>query len=133
MTPTAPILFYDGACGLCHRAVQWFLRHDRDRRLRFAPLQGSTYAAIDDPTKPTGLDTMVMLDADGLHVRSGAVLSALRAIGGPWGVLAAIGWWVPRPLRNAVYRFVARHRLGWFGVVDACTLPGGAADGRFLP
>lgn len=76
---------------------------------------------------------MVTLDEDGLHVRSGAVLRALRAIGGAWRIVAAMGWCVPRPLRDALYRHVARRRLGWFGAADACTVPGGTRDDRFLP
>jgi len=30
---------------------------------------------------------------------------------------------VPRPIRDAVYDWVARHRYGWFGKHDTCRLP----------
>src|SRR6188508_2010974 len=75
---TGPILFFDGDCGLCTRAVQWCLTHDHKHTLRFAPLQGSTYAAVTNAGKPTELNTLVLLDEDGLHVRSSG---ALRMIG----------------------------------------------------
>ncbi|HZH02738.1 MAG TPA: DCC1-like thiol-disulfide oxidoreductase family protein [Myxococcaceae bacterium] len=35
------ILFYDGGCGLCHRAVRFVLARDPAGRFRFAPLGGS--------------------------------------------------------------------------------------------
>ena len=130
--PAGPIVFYDGQCGLCDRSVRWILHHDRHQRLRFAPLQGTTYAALDAPSKPTDEGTIVLLDADGLHVRSEAVLRILRSIGGPWRALAVAGRLCPRPVRDAVYRWVARHRMQWFGAVDACEIPSEDERERFL-
>lgn len=124
------MLFYDGECGLCHRCVSWFQRHDRRQAISFAPLQGETYSNL-DAEKPNDVSTMVFVDARGLWIESNAVLAGLRAIGGGWRVLAAIGGLVPRFLRDAMYRFVARRRIGWFGPADACSLPGDAS--RFLP
>lgn len=40
------VLFYDGVCGLCDRAVRFLLARDRERVLLFAPLQGPTAAAV---------------------------------------------------------------------------------------
>ena len=129
MTPT---LFYDGTCGLCARCVRWTLRHDRRGVLRFAPLQGSTFAALDAAHKPRDVETMVLVDSAGLHLRSDAALSLLRHVGGIWGALAAIGRLVPRFIRDRVYRFVAERRLAWFGTADVCALPAAADRERFL-
>ena len=131
-TERPPVLFYDGECGLCHRCVAWFLRHDRGARLRFAPLQGDTYAGLDRP-RPADVSTMVLLDERGLWTESDAVLSALRAVGGGWRVFASMGRMLPRFLRDAAYRFIAKRRLGWFGPADACRLPGHGDETRFLP
>lgn len=129
----APILFYDGECGLCARSVQWCLDHDRRGVLRFAPLQGETYARLDRSDRPMDLGTVVLLDGDGLHVRGDAVLRLLKHVGGGWRVLGAIGRVVPRPVRDAAYDFVARRRLVWFGGADRCRLPIAAMRSRFLP
>ena len=40
------IVLFDGVCVFCERSVGWLLKHDRDRRLHFAPLQGATAAAL---------------------------------------------------------------------------------------
>jgi len=128
-----PILFYDGDCGLCDGSVRWCLRHDRDRVLRFAPLQGSTYAALTLPDRPSALETLVLVDAAGLHLRSDAVLRALGHIGGGWGAVAGVGRLVPRPIRDACYRFVARHRRRWFGGADQCRLPTILERSQLLP
>lgn len=129
----APILFYDGECGLCARSVQWCLDHDRRGVLRFAPLQGETYARLDVAGRPTDLDTVVLWDVDGLHVRGDAMLRVLRHVGGGWRFLGACGRVVPRFARDAAYDFVARRRLAWFGGADSCRLPAAATRTRFLP
>lgn len=127
-----PILFYDGECGLCARTVQWALAHDRRERLRFAPLQGATFAALPVAWKPTDLSTAVLLDADGLHVESAAILRLFVHLGGPWALLGRLGRLVPDFVRDPAYRFVARrrHALGRTG--DHCRLPAAADRRRFL-
>jgi predicted DCC family thiol-disulfide oxidoreductase YuxK len=128
-----PILFYDGQCGLCARSVRWCLRHERRGSLRFAPLQGSTYAALARPDRLRELESMVLLDADGLHLQSEAALRLLELAGGGWSCLARIGRALPRPLREGAYRWVARHRRAWFGTAESCPLPGARDSQRFLP
>lgn len=134
MHDNAPILFFDGDCGLCTRAVQWCLRHDHKKVLRFAPLQGSTYAAVTSENKPVELNTLVLLDDLGLHVRSSGALRMIRHLGGVRAVLAALGYWlVPRVLRDWVYHFIAKRRLAWFGPASQCAIPTNEDRERFLP
>ncbi|GMU36843.1 MAG: DUF393 domain-containing protein [Phycisphaerae bacterium] len=128
-----PVLYFDGECGLCSRSVRWCLRHERRPMLRFAPLQGATYAAVDLPGKPAGVETLVLVDAAGLHMKSEAVLRMLRYVGGPWTAAERIGRLIPRFVRDAVYQFVAARRYRWFGRAAVCAAPGGAASARFLP
>lgn len=130
--PDRPILFYDGECGLCARAVGWTLARDRRGVMRFAPLQGETYARLTLAGKPADLGTVVLHDADGLHLRSEAVLRLLGHLGGVWRVCAALGRWLPRPLRDGAYAVVARKRMAWFGRVDRCRVPPPAQRDRFL-
>ena len=131
--PALPIFFYDGECGLCTTSVQWALRHDRRNTLRFAPLQGRTFAELNAPNKPATLDTMALLDAEGLHLRSTGALKMLQHLGGPWTTLARIMLRVPRPIRDPMYNAVARRRLAWFGTADKCRAPTPAERARFLP
>lgn len=128
----APILFYDGECGLCARSVQWCLEHERAGVLRFAPLQGATYAALALEAKPTGLDTLVLLDEGRLWVRGDAVLRLLARCGAGWRLLAICARIVPRCVRDACYRFVAGRRHAWFGAADRCRLPTSRESARFL-
>lgn len=127
------VVFYDGECGLCEQCVAWCLNRDRHRRLRFAPLQGKTFASLEASEKPTDLSTMVVWDARGLHQESDATLAMLDGIGGPWRAVALMGRALPRALRNVAYRFVARRRYRWFGSGDACRVPRDQEAACFLP
>lgn len=128
-----PIVFYDGACGLCAGLVQWTLRRDTRQVLRFAPLQGTTYRSVETATSPRDPETMVLLDASGLHRRSNAALRLLRHLGGAWGILGAAGMIVPRPIRDWCYNFIAARRTGWFSPADRCAVPSHQHSDRFLP
>jgi predicted DCC family thiol-disulfide oxidoreductase YuxK len=39
---------------------------------------------------------------------------------------------VPRPLRDLVYRWIARNRYRWFGKKETCRLPNAEERARFL-
>ena len=131
--PTHPILFYDGECGLCDRSVRWIMARDRAHRFRFAPLQGKTYAALEREDKPGDLSTIVALIGVDLLIRSDAALALGRELGGPWKVLAHVASVVPRPLRDACYRLIARHRKRFFGGSEACRLPSADEREQLLP
>jgi predicted DCC family thiol-disulfide oxidoreductase YuxK len=117
----AEILFYDGHCALCHRAVKFVLRHDRSgKAFRFAPLQGATFQSrVPAGARPGLPDSIVVLTEDGaLLVRSNAFLHILRRLGGGWRILAGLLAVIPRPLRDVIYRFIARIRYRVFGTRD---------------
>lgn len=128
-----PILLYDGACGFCAGSVQFVLRHERTRVLRFAPLDGAIAREVRTAWPDAcAEDTMMLLDGSGSRprLRSDAALGVAALMGGPWR-LAAIARVVPRRLRDAVYDFVARHRHRLAGA-QACLVPPAEAAHRFL-
>ena len=137
--PTA-LLLYDGSCGFCAESVQFVLRHDRRRQtLRFASLQGA--AGSDVRARHPELDAVDSViwyehDADSgrdlLLVRSSAVLRVLRYLGGVWRLLAWLSALVPRPVRDGVYDFVARHRHALVRGAPVCVIPSADQRGRFV-
>ena len=64
-------------------------------------------------------------------IRSAAGLRIAHYMGGVWR-LAALAWIVPRPLRDAAYDFIARHRHRLVGGREQCYVPSAAVRGRFL-
>ena len=127
------VIYYDGLCGLCDRAVQFVLPRDRQGRYHFAPLQGTTaQSRFPDQTDLADSSTFILDDEGTVRVRSDAALAVLTGLGGIWRA-AAILRVVPRPIRDAVYNWVARHRRQWFGRLDECRVPSVHERERFLP
>ncbi|MEQ1516261.1 MAG: DCC1-like thiol-disulfide oxidoreductase family protein [Usitatibacteraceae bacterium] len=60
-----------------------------------------------------------------------ASLRIAHGLGWPWR-LAWVFWVVPAPLRDAVYRLVARNRYRWFGNSETCMIPPRDYAARFL-
>jgi len=117
-------VFYDGTCGLCHRAVQFLLRRDPDGQLfRYAPLQGTTASEVlgDLDRLP---DSMVIQCEDGARLWKGrAALRIGSALGGLWWLLATIGRLLPTPVLDRMYDAIAARRYRWFGKrEDHCPL-----------
>lgn len=115
-TARRSMVFYDGACGLCHRTVRFAIARDRDgRHFRFAALGSEAFRRLVPEALRAGLpDSIVVLTADGtLLARSAAVIHILERIGGPWRLLGSMLELVPRGIRDAGYDGVAhaRHRL----------------------
>ena len=134
-----PIVFYDGVCGLCNALVQFLLKRDRHARLRFASLQSDFAAKVlhRHGIDPKDLDTLhVVIDyerpEERVLNRSDAVLRAGRELGGAWPLFATVARVIPRPLRDLVYRFIARNRYRVFGKSETCMLPDPSQQHRFL-
>ena len=125
------ILFFDGYCNLCNSSVDWFLRHDKKAVFKFASLQ--SLAARDHlPDAAISDLASVVLKMDGqLYTESSAILRALGKLGWPWKLLKVF-LIVPAPIRNAIYRLIARNRYQLFGRRDTYRLPSPTEKERFL-
>jgi predicted DCC family thiol-disulfide oxidoreductase YuxK len=131
------MLFYDGHCGLCHRAVKYVLKHDpAGNAFRFAPLQGETFESKVPASQRTGLpDSVVVLTSDGrLLIRSDAFIHILRRLGGTQAVFAGVLAVIPRQVRDLAYDLIARIRYKVFGRRDdVCPLVSPELRKRFDP
>jgi predicted DCC family thiol-disulfide oxidoreductase YuxK len=134
-TKAAEMIFYDGRCGLCHRAVRFILAEDRrGEAFRFAPLGGEVfYAAAPEGRRAALPDSLVVLTAEGeLLTRSSAVLYVMRRLGGMWRTVALFGRLIPVAWRDGVYDAVARMRYRLFRKPEsACPLLPGHLRSRF--
>lgn len=124
-------LFYDGACGFCRGWMRFVARQDAGGGIRFAPLGGETFARLVPADRAAELlDTLVVLTPEGrVLVRSEAILHLLEVLGGRWRRAGRLLVRVPRPLRDGIYRLVARLRRR----TAACPVPLRGGDGRFEP
>jgi predicted DCC family thiol-disulfide oxidoreductase YuxK len=118
--------------------VQFILRHERQHLLRFAALESEMGRQIRARhPELASADTMIWVDHPGaaserVHARSAAAMRIGRYMGGIWSIAATLGTILPRPIRDAAYDFVARHRHRLLHASAQCYLPPVSARGRFL-
>lgn len=140
------VLLFDGTCNFCDGAVHFVIDHERGGSdLKFAALQsegaekllldamGEERArAIRSGTDGSGdPDSVVFIEDGKAYTHSAAALRVARHLRAPWRWLRVF-WIVPRPVRDAVYRWFARNRYRWFGKTDACRVPTPELKARFL-
>jgi predicted DCC family thiol-disulfide oxidoreductase YuxK len=133
---TPAVIFYDGACGLCHRAMRFILAEDRGGVLQLAPLQSATFERLVPPDLRDGLpDSIVVRARDGeLFVRSLGAIEVGTALGGLWRAAATLGMLLPTEWADWVYDTVAGNRRRLFPPPDAtCPLVPPRLRGRFVP
>ena len=119
------VLVMDGACALCSWGARTIARHDHDDVFRIATVQSKTGRTLLerhglDPEDP---ESWLLVDGEAALTGSDAIIRAGCHLSGIWGALARLGAFMPRVLREPLYRFVARNRIAWFGRADLCSLP----------
>lgn len=117
--PGDSLLLFDAGCPFCRRSVRWLLAHERaDSRIRIVGLKSAVSRRLGEHFEIDFASTdSIWFIVDGqLSRNSSAAWRLATRLRGAWRGLSALRW-VPRPLRDAAYRFVGdhRHRLAWLG------------------
>ncbi len=126
------IVFFDGICGLCDAFVRFVIKRDKERKFLFTPLQGETAKTMlpDEPLEE--LSSVVLLEGEQRYRKSDAAIRILAELGGAWSIVEFLRY-IPRIIRDNVYRFIAQMRYRFFGRKEACTLPSTDDKSRYLP
>ncbi|ASA19548.1 thiol-disulfide oxidoreductase DCC family protein [Paenibacillus donghaensis] len=127
------VVLIDGVCHLCQGVVRFIIPRDPEARFLFASLQSEAVQALlpADGLTSGPLSTVVLLENGVQYTQSAAVLRIARRLRFPWP-LAYLFIAVPRIVRDALYRYVARNRYRWFGKDEQCMLPTPEVRDRFL-
>lgn len=121
---TNGVVLFDGTCAFCERSVRFMARRDPAGYLRFGASQsesGARMLATHGLTREM-TRSIVFIENGRVHLRSDATLRIAKHLTRPWRWAGAL-LWIPRPLRDGVYRMVAaiRHRIA--GRSNACEIP----------
>jgi predicted DCC family thiol-disulfide oxidoreductase YuxK len=132
-TTASPVILFDGVCTLCSWSVQFVVRNDGRARFRFGSMQSEAGQAL---LSKHGLpvdtfDSLVLIEGEHVYQRSDAALRICTGLRAPWRWFGCLRV-VPRPVRDAAYDLVARHRYRWFGRTESCLVPTGELEERFL-
>lgn len=117
------ILFLDGDCGLCHRLATFIDRRlARGQKLAYRPILSDDAQRIiaTFPEPMRSADSVYLVRNGKPYMRSAAGLRALLYMRWHWKMWYPVLWLVPLPLRNLVYRFIARYRHRIFKPPTQC-------------
>jgi len=125
------ILFFDGVCTLCNSFVDTLMRLDKNKKLRYASLQGNTAKKLLPKDMTTNINSLVLIHQGELKTRSSASLTTFKVLGGVYS-LAYIFILVPKFIRDWVYKLIAKNRYKWFGKQETCRVPTPSERERLL-
>ena len=128
-----PIILFDGVCNFCNAAVNFVIKKDKNKHIKFAPLQSDAGIQL---IKQYGLPANVMgsflfIENGKMYNKSTAAFKVCRHLKGLWPLCYGF-MIVPAFIRNAVYDWIAKNRYEWFGKRQACMIPTPEVRARFL-
>lgn len=124
MQPDTHIVVFDGICNLCSAVVDFISARDSRNVFTFVPMQAPRGRQLLEAhgVSIDQVDTFLLICDGGALVRSDAAIAIAAELRRPWNLLTVLRF-VPRPVRDWVYSFVASNRYRWFGKRDTCKLP----------
>jgi predicted DCC family thiol-disulfide oxidoreductase YuxK len=129
-----PVVVFDTNCVLCSGMVAFILAHEQDDALHFVgawSAEGLGLAARYHFSEADLNDTFLVVRDDTAFAKSDAGMVILSHLRAPWCWLTALRV-VPRPVRDAVYSFIAHHRYRWFGRSENCVVVPASQKHRFI-
>jgi predicted DCC family thiol-disulfide oxidoreductase YuxK len=127
------IVFFDGICILCNRSVDFILKRDRKKRIKFASLQSGFANDFlhKHQYEMAGKDSIIFFENGKIYSKSSAVIKIAGYLGFPW-FLARSLYVIPLRLRDTIYDYIARNRYRWFGRRETCRMPDKETEGRII-
>lgn len=123
MNTSKDIIIFDGECNLCNGVVGWLLKFAPKQLFSFVPFQSNEGQAY---LKKHGfplqqLETVILIDDQGVHTHSDGFLRVVSKIP-KWQRVAALLAFIPRLIRDYIYRTASKNRVKWFGTSSTCTI-----------
>lgn len=123
-----PVAVMDGTCAICTVGARWLHRFDTSGEIRICPIQtdlGRRILAHYD-VSPDDPETWIFIDGGQAYFDFDATIRIGERSGG-WGRVLSVFRVFPQPVRDWLYRRLARNRYRLFGRADICAVP----DARF--
>ena len=133
MLPDQPVILFDGVCNFCNYWVNFAIKRDKKKKLRFAPLQGEAAKKLltHFGLNTTSLSSVILIDNGKAYTQSSAAFRICKNLDGGWKLVYGL-MVIPKFIRDFFYNIIARNRYRWFGKRDECMVPTPEMKERFL-
>ena len=118
------VLLLDGYCGLCNRLVIFMNKNlDSKKKIKFQSIEssGSQKLIHSFPKIQQNMDTVYLYMNGKSYTMSSAAIRCLLFLKWYWKIWFPIVWIVPLPLRNFVYKIIAKYRYRIFSKPEVCS------------
>ncbi len=118
------VLLLDGDCGLCHRLAMFMDKNlGSIKKIKFQPIESSSSQELIQsfPKKQQNMDTVYLYMNGKSYTRSSAAIRCLLFLKWYWKIWFPFVWIVPLPLRNFVYKVIAKYRHRIFSKPEVCS------------
>ena len=128
-----PIVFFDGVCNFCVYWVNFSIKRDRRKKLRFAPMQGETAKNLFPQygLLVSAQESVVLIEGGKTYRDSSAALRIAKHLSGGWKLFYGLII-IPKFIRDAVYQWIGKNRYKWYGMKNECMVPTDDLRERFL-
>ena len=129
----SPLVLFDGVCNFCNYWIRFIIKRDKKATLKFTSLQGETAKSIlpEYSTNPEILSSVILIENGKAYTESSAAIRICKHLDSGWKLLYGLII-IPKFIRDAVYKLIARNRYSWFGKKDQCMIPSANDRERFL-
>jgi predicted DCC family thiol-disulfide oxidoreductase YuxK len=129
----APVILFDGVCNFCNYWVNFAIKRDRKKKLRFTSLQGETAKQLLPKynINSTSLSSVIFIDKGIGFTQSSAAIRICKHLDGGWKLFYGF-MIIPKFIRDFFYNVIARNRYRWFGKKETCMIPTPELRERFL-
>lgn len=127
------IVLFDEICVLCNGWAKFLIQYDRHAQFKLASVQSALGQEIlKYYAMPTDhFDTMLVIKNAQVYSESTAFLKVIEELGIPFSCLK-IAYFIPKFIRDFLYRKIALNRYRLFGTTDQCLLPSHENKKHFL-
>jgi len=125
------IILFDGVCQLCEYSVNFIIEHDKNKHFYFASQTSERGKLLLKKHQLQEVDSIILIDNDKVFLYSDAALEIAQYLDGKWKHFKLFKY-VPKIIRDSIYKIISKYRYLFFGKKEACLLPNKEILNRFL-
>lgn len=126
-------ILFDAVCVICNGWAKFLIKYDKKIQFKLVSAQSELGTALlkHYQMSTEHYTTMVVIKERKLYTESTALLKVMQHLGFPFSLMNA-GYFIPRFIRDFLYRLVALNRYKLFGKTDSCLIPSHENKCHFL-
>ena len=128
-----PVILFDGICIFCNFWVNFAIKHDPQKRIKFAPFQSNAGQLLlsQNNIAIESINSVILIENGKVFTQSSAAFRVCKYLSGIWKIFYGL-LIIPKFLRDFFYNIIARNRYRLFGKKETCMVPTQELRERFL-